>query len=88
MRVPAKPKRVPFVEVHWSDAASCATWRGPDELPHVQPCMTRGWLLEEGKDEVVIAATIQVDSPDVGEIIAIPRGMVKRIRRLKVSYGR
>ncbi len=81
-------KRVKFVEVHWDDATSTAVWRGPDELPHVQPCITRGWLLEENKKELIIAATIQVEGPDFGEIIAIPCGMVKRIRRLKVEYGR
>ncbi len=81
-------KRVHFVEVHWNDATSCATWREPGDLPHVQACVTRGWLLEDGKEEVVIAATVQVEGPDVGEVIAIPRGMVKRIRRLKISHGR
>ncbi len=77
-----------FGEVEWDDASSCATWRGVEELPGVQPCVTRGWLVEENKRKVVLAGTIQAEGPDVGEIIAIPRGMVKRIRRLKVSYGR
>lgn len=81
-------KKVKFVEVEWDDASSCATWRAPGEFPRVQPCITRGWLVEESKRGIVIAATIQVNGPDVGEIIAIPRGMVKRIRKLKVSYGR
>lgn len=81
-------KRVKFVEVHWDDATSTAVWRGPDELPSIQACITRGWLLEEDDKQVVIAATIQVEGPDVGEIIAIPKRWLKRIRRLKVSYGR
>ena len=81
-------KKVKFVQVEWDDAASCATWRGLDDLPHTQPCITRGWLLEENKKELIIAATVQEGGPDFGELIALPRGMVKRIRRLKVSYGR
>ncbi len=45
-------------------------------------------MLEEDDKQVVIAATFQVEGPCVGEIIAIPKRWLKRIRRLKVSYGR
>ncbi len=83
-----KVKKVKYVQIEWHDAHSVATWRGPDELPHVEPCISRGWLLVENSKEVVLASTVQPNGPDVGEIIAIPRGMVKRIRRLKISYGR
>ncbi len=81
-------KKVKYVEVEWDDASSSPLWHSPDELPHVQTCLTRGWLLVDNKREVVLAASIQLQGPDVGEIIAIPRGMVKRLRRLKLEYGR
>ncbi len=77
-----------FVEVQWNDAYSVATWRDLDNLPAVALCVTRGWLVDEDKRQVVLAATFIEEGREVGEIIAIPRGMVKRMRKLKVSYGR
>ncbi len=81
-------KTARYVEVQWDDACSCADWRPLDDLPAVYPCVTRGWLVEETKRQVVIAGTVQPSGDEVGEVIAIPRGMVTRIRTLKVSYGR
>lgn len=77
-----------FVEVEWIDAISVATWRAPDEMPRVTQCISRGWLIVDEKEQVTLAATRQPINGDLGEIISIPRGMVKRMRRLKVSYGR
>ena len=85
-------KKVKFVEVEWDDATSSAKWQDVEDLFGVQACLTRGWLVKETKREIVLAATLQVDGPRMGplvsEVIAIPRGMVKRIRRCKTSYGR
>ncbi len=83
-----KKIKIKFVEVEWDDASASALWHSPDDLPHVARCLTRGWLMEENKREVILAASVQLQGCDVGEIIAIPRGMVKRIRRLNLSYGR
>lgn len=81
-------KRLRFVEVEWYDASSSAVWCGPEDLPSITSCITRGWLVDESDQAVVIAGTLQLKGPDVGEVITIPRGMVKRIRRCKISYGR
>lgn len=87
-----KTTKVRFVEVEWDDAVSCATWQEMEDLPGVQGCLTRGWLVKETKREIVLAATLQVEGqkmgPLVGDILAIPLGMVRRIRRCKISYGR
>ncbi len=78
-------KRLKFVEVAWSDAVSTANWLSPGELPPVVDCVSRGWLLIDDKQQVTLAATIQVqDGGEVGEIVSIPRGMVQKMRTLKV----
>ncbi len=78
-------KRLKFVEVEWDDAHSTAEWTERKSLPSVTKCVSRGWLLCDDDVEVTLAATLQVkNGDDVGEIVAIPRGMVKRMRTLKV----
>jgi len=82
-------KEPKFVEVEWADAISTADWRDDHHLPAVVKCTSRGWLLIDDDEQVTLAGTLQEgDDGHVGEIVSIPRGMVKRIRRLKVSYGR
>ncbi len=84
-------KKFKYVEVQWDDARSTAVWTGLDELPKVCRVVTRGWLVQETKKQVVIAGTLQVavegeaDDGDVGELIAIPAGTVIKMRRLKVD---
>ncbi len=79
-------KRLRFVEVMWDDAVSVATWVDPlKELPAVTKCVSRGWLLHDDKTQVTLASTVQVSNgSDVGEVLTIPRGMVQKIRTLKV----
>lgn len=82
-------KTLKFVEVEWADAVSTADWRSPDNLPRVIPCISRGWLVIDDEEQVTLVATMQqMDNGHVGEVVSIPRGMVLRIRKLKVSYGR
>lgn len=77
-----------YVEVEWDDAISACEWCDLAHVPKVVPCVSRGWLIIDTKAQVSVASTMQmVDGGQVGEIISIPRGMVKRIRKLKVSYG-
>ena len=78
-------RKLKFVEIHWDDAASSSEWRKRDELPTVMGCVTRGWLLYEDDNQVTLAATLQkVNDGEVGELISIPQGMVKKMKRLKV----
>ena len=79
-------KKFKYVEVQWDDARSTAEWTDLDALPKVCRVVTRGWLVQETKAQVVIAGTLQLDGDDedVGELVAIPAGTVKKMRRLKV----
>ncbi len=78
-------KRPRFVEVEWDDAHSTAEWTERTKLPDVTKCVSRGWLLRNDKEAVTLAATLQIQNgDDVGEIVSIPRGMVKKMRTLKV----
>lgn len=78
-------RRLKFVEVLWNDAASTATWTDVASLPGVVQCVSRGWLLIDDAQQVTLAATIQVkDGGEVGEVVSIPRGMVTKMRALKV----
>lgn len=78
-------KRPKFVEVEWSDAHSTAEWTDRKSLPPVTKCVSRGWLLRDDKEAVTLAATLQIENgDDVGEIVSIPRGMVQKMRALRM----
>ncbi len=79
-----------YVEVEWMDAQSVATWVDAEEvLPAPIACVTRGWLVKETKEFVVLAGTMSLTRSGkpsgFGEVIAIPKGgFVKKVKRLKV----
>ena len=78
-----------FVEVEWVDAKFSGEWEAPDGLVEPGLCRTRGWLVKETDDYIVLASTVgEEGDEDVIGTCVLPRVMVKRIRRLKVSYGR
>ena len=82
-----------FVEVSWADANSGTGWlRVGDplrDLPSSSACVTRGWLIKEDEEAVVLAGTMGLpEGPDheheFNQVIAIPRGMIKLLRNLEV----
>ncbi len=77
-----------FVEVEWLDAISVAEWRTLSNLPKPAKCVTRGWVVKEMDDYVVLAGTMLYKEDgsidEVSELLVIPkRGMVKKMRRVK-----
>lgn len=62
-----------FVEMVWMDPNSHSRWSKPEDCKPCK-CTTRGWLVHEGVDYYVLAATMQEGEGDWGEIIAIPAG--------------
>lgn len=84
----SKKKRYKFVEFKWWDAHSVDDWVKEHELPKPAPIITRGWLLKETKNYIVLAGSHAPeddgDAAQFGEVIAIPKGWGK----LKVLYGR
>ena len=78
----------PFIEVKWLDAKFSGEWEAPDGLVEPGVCYTRGWLVEETDEHLVLASTVgEGADEDVIGTCAIPKVMVLKRRRLKVSYG-
>jgi len=81
------PEQVPvphkFVEVEWLDAKSESSWVTPDKFPGPVAVRTRGWLVRECLDHIVVAGTVHAEG-EYGEIIAIPMGMVENLVDLGV----
>lgn len=79
----------PFVEVEWEDATSVSKWTSLD-IEKLRPptVYTRGWLVHDGLDYVVIAATYVVDDNEYtfGELISIPRGCIVNLSSLIVNF--
>lgn len=74
-------KQWPLVEVHWVDSAFTAGWRrAPAQLSN---CRTTGYLVHKNKRFINIAMNSDAPDETYGEVMAIPRSCVKKIRRLK-----
>jgi len=83
-----------FVEVTWADANSGTGWlRIGDptrDLPSSCACVTRGWLIREDANAVVLAGTMGLPEgaeheAEFNQVIAIPRGMVIKKREMKYA---
>lgn len=71
----------PIVLVQWLDAVGGDTWKTIDSLKdmHPQKVTTIGFLVQETKHKLIIAASISGE--DCGEYICIPKPWVKRVIR-------
>jgi hypothetical protein len=79
----------PFVEVFWDDAQSTAEWVERNAIPKTPRHVTRGWLIEDSEERLVIAATLQLTEGDsLGEVVTILQGMVVRKRVMRVKEPR
>lgn len=90
--MPEAQTQVPhkFVEVQWLDANSDSAWVVPRKFPKPVPVITRGWLVAEEIDHVVVAGSYIADDgegPIYSEIIAIPMGMVETLLEIEVPNG-
>ena len=76
----------PLVIVEWSDILSISDWRDFEDVLTDKPvsCVTAGFLVRDDRELVVVAATISNDDghEGVGDTVAIPRGVVKKITRI------
>lgn len=85
-----KKIKFPYVEINWLDAFSDDSWLLEKDLPKPAKIKSRGWLIKDKKYYVVLASTfapgIGNDGEDqYGEVIAIPRGWIKKIKKLKIK---
>ena len=82
-------KNYPAVEVEWEDANSGTRWNSvTDHNKEDEPysVLTRGSLIH--KDDKRVRVALSVTHPDckwddASDVITIPRGCIRRIRRLK-----
>lgn len=78
-----------FVEVVWNDAASNDGWVELTADTDPQQIITRGWLVKENPNYLVLAASLQIGKADtVGSTQIIPLGMIVSQRELKVTNAR
>lgn len=72
------------VIVDWVDSAGMAGWHHRhDWAEHtVAKCRSIGWLLADTKEQITIALNHDRDGGGIGEVMAIPRVAIKRLRKL------
>ena len=80
---------MPIVEVEWVDSRSHGTdWQDPDDLnatldtPDGLCCRTAGYLYRATRRDVVLSANV-ASNGDVGAVMQIPTGAVRRLRLLR-----
>ena len=88
MSKPDRKPKYPMVLVEWEDAGADATagWMGIDEARTVDgfPASTAGFMIRSDKTHISIVQGVALDGHKVTNMTIIPRGCVKRIRKLKV----
>jgi hypothetical protein len=82
-------KTPPLVLVNWEDAYSRQNWIADEDvdenfLDEAYNCTMVGYLIRNHKDYIVVAARASGDGLTYGLLQRIPRGMVRKIRKLKV----
>lgn len=82
----------PFIEVIWDDAASNINeWVSPADLAKPERIISRGWLVREDANYVVVAASIVAAGSiedDVSNVTCIPKGMIVERNPLKLTRPR
>jgi hypothetical protein len=81
-----KQRELPFVEIHWKDAASDSSWRDRSRKLKLAEVIHRGWIVAEDGESVTLAAGIVLGHSgvtDCGDCISIPRGCIISIREIE-----
>lgn len=83
-----KMKPLPVVEVDWCDSTHGCGWRSEQateewrkDFPFVIHSV--GYLISNTKDEITLAQGFSTRSKNTHELFQIPRGCVKKVRKLK-----
>lgn len=83
--MPNHPAPTDFVEVHWFDIVSCSEWQEPGEYQELKKMITRGWVLDNTAERLVICASVELSEDGTslerhGDSIAIPWGVVESVQ--------
>ena len=76
-----------LVLVEWTDSSAYNGWHKFGAEDCVTQCVTIGILRHEDKEQIVLTPCIS-DFGNVSDTHAIPKGCIKRVRKLKVKSGR
>ena len=81
-------RKYPKVEVDWQDAFSRYGWKDKAELCEMAEqglaCKSAGYLVWKDKKYVIVAHGLsEGEDGDYQDLLAIPRGMVRSIHRIK-----
>lgn len=87
--MPDKKTRPPIVLVDWEDAYSRQNWIDDTDidanfLDGAYQCTMIGYLIRDHEDYIVVAARASGDHSTYGLLQRIPRGMVRKVTRLKI----
>lgn len=74
----------PLVEVTWVDSTGTPGWQREIQVKPLV-CHTAGYLMRSSRNSVVVALSVSEErsANTCADTMTIPRGSVKRIRRLK-----
>ena len=81
-----------MVRLTWLDARDAETgWKSFEDIQkaHLATCQEVGWMVTNNDEKVVIMRSYSKDKDDItgGGAIAIPKGWLKKIEYLTVSYS-
>ncbi len=84
--------KIPIVRVTWEDARDMETgWLETKDILNapLAICQEVGWMVTNNEKKVVIMRSYSKDKDEDsgGGAIAIPKGWIKKIDYLKVSYS-
>lgn len=75
------------VLVDWIDSQSIDGWRFQSELPALggKEIRTLGWMVEDGKEAIVVSASFANDPAQVNGTILIPRCCIQNIKNIIIE---
>ena len=78
-------KKNTLIEVEWDDIVSDSAWLTEQKAANepLAQCKSAGYFLNEIKGVLRLSSTIQYGKSTDRDIIVIPRGVIRKIRRLK-----
>ena len=79
--------KYPLYIVQWDDAESAVDWQ-EEPLEPLAPCICTsiGFLVRDEPDRILIADSYFDGTRTISNTIKIPRGMIREMRELAVSY--
>lgn len=78
-------KKLPMVVVEWEDIAAHSSWYLESEVKEeCKPLLSRtiGWRMASDRKVMRVAST-RCESGKCSDVVAIPRGCIKSIRRVE-----